>query len=130
MHFFCIFLKRTGPSGSVLFLINPKCSNFGSHLSFSIYTAKCWQGFHSWSRWREKANPIEFLHLIPDVALPEGDVDHRRLDVGVPHCFHDGEGIGAGHSHLRPEGVAKSMNANVGDTRAGAGPVEALPDIV
>ena len=39
------------------------------------------------------------------MALSEGDVDHSRLDVGVAHGLHDGEGIGSRHGHLRPEGV-------------------------
>ncbi len=33
-----------------------------------------------------------FLHLVPDVVLPEGYVDHRHYDAGVPHGIHDGEG--------------------------------------
>jgi len=52
-----------------------------------------------------QANPVELLHLLPDVALPEGHVDHRRLDVGVAHRFHDSERVRTRHGHLRPEGV-------------------------
>ena len=77
-----------------------------------------------------QADPIAFLHLLPDVALSERNVDHRRLDVGVPHRLHNGEGVRSSHRHLRPEGVPKPMNANVGDTRAFTGSVQALPDIV
>ena len=73
---------------------------------------------------------VELLHLLPDVALPEGHVDHRRLDIGVTHRLHDGEGIGSCHGHLGPERVAQPMNANVGDPGAFTGPIQALPDIV
>jgi hypothetical protein len=66
-------------------------------------------------------NRVELFHLFPDVALPQGNIDHRRLDVGVAHGFHDCEGIRTRHGHLRSEGVAKPMNANVGDASAFAG---------
>jgi len=39
------------------------------------------------------------------MALPEGHVDHRRLDVLVPHRLLDGEGAVSGLSHLRAEEV-------------------------
>jgi len=77
-----------------------------------------------------QADPIELLHLLSYVALPQRHVDHRRLDVSVAHGLHDGEWVGSRHGHLRPEGVPKPMNANVGDTRAFTGSVQALPDIV
>ena len=68
-------------------------------------------------RW-DQANGVQLLHLLPDVVLSERHVDHRRLDVGVSHRLHEGDGIRAGHGHLRAEGVPKPMDANVGDARA------------
>ena len=41
--------------------------------------------------------PVQFLHLLPDVALSQRDIDHRRLDVGVAHGLHDGEWVGTRH---------------------------------
>ena len=77
-----------------------------------------------------QADPIELLHLLSYVALPEGNVNHRRLDIGVSHCLHDGEGVSSRHGHLRPERVAQPVNANVGDTRAFACTVQAFPDVI
>ena len=39
-----------------------------------------------------QADPVELLDLIADVRFPEGDVNHRRLDIGVTHRLHDGSG--------------------------------------
>ena len=36
---------------------------------------------------------VQLLDLLPYVTLPEGNVNHRRLDVGVSHRLHDGEGV-------------------------------------
>lgn len=47
-----------------------------------------------------QANPVELLDLLPDVAFAQGHVDHGRLDVGVPHRFHNVEGISPRHGHL------------------------------
>jgi len=77
-------------------------------------------------RMRRDLDSIQLLDLVPDVAFPKGHVDHRRLDVGMSR-LHDREGIGFGHGHLRAEGVPKSMNANVGNTCAFAGPVTCPP---
>ncbi len=35
---------------------------------------------------------VQLLDLVTDMAFPERDIDHRRLDVGVPHRLHDGRG--------------------------------------
>jgi hypothetical protein len=55
--------------------------------------------------WRgEQPDRIQFLHLFLYMALPEGRIDHRRLDVGVAKYLHDVEGIDSRHGHLRPKG--------------------------
>ena len=47
------------------------------------------------------------------VALPQRDIDHRCLDVGTPQRLDDGEGIGACHGHLLPEGMPKPVDADM-----------------
>src|SRR3990170_2067577 len=58
--------------------------------------------------------PVQPLHLLPDVALPEGHADHRRLDVGVPHRLHDCEGIGPRCVDLGSERAAHMRVAHFG----------------
>ena len=55
---------------------------------------------------------IEFLHLLPDVALAEGNVMHGHLQVGVPQRFHDCKRICSRHAHLRSEGVTLTVDVN------------------
>jgi len=56
--------------------------------------------------------------------------DHRCFDVGMAHGFHDCVGVCTRHGHLRPEGMPKPMDANVGDTRAFACTVQAFTDVI
>jgi hypothetical protein len=47
----------------------------------------------------------------------------------VAQSLHDGEGVGTSHGHLRPEGVPKPMNANVGDACAFAGHIKVISNV-
>lgn len=64
-------------------------------------------------RGRRDLDRVQPLHLIPDVALPQRDIDHRRLDVLVSHRFLDGERVRPGHGHLLSEGVAAPQDVNL-----------------
>ena len=64
------------------------------------------------------------------MAPSERYVDHRRLDVGVAHRFHDGEGVGSRHGHLRSKRVAKPVNVNAGDAGAFARTVQTVTNII
>lgn len=64
---------------------------------------------------RDQGNSVELLYLLSHVALPEGHIDHRRLDICVAHRFHDGKGVRPRHGHLLPEGVAESVDVNSHD---------------
>ena len=65
-------------------------------------------------------DPIEFLHLLTEVTLTKRHVDHRRLDVGMTHGFHDGEGVCTRHGHLGAEGMPETVDMNVRDSCAAA----------
>ena len=49
---------------------------------------------------------VEFDNLLLDVRLRDIHVDHRRLDVLVPHRLLNGERVVARHGHLRYEWMA------------------------
>lgn len=72
---------------------------------------------------RGQRNPVELLHLLLYVRFGDVYLDHRCLDILVPHRILDGERVGARHGHLRTEGVQKpvDVNARDADTFADAG---------
>jgi hypothetical protein len=72
---------------------------------------------------------VEFFHLFPYVALPEGHVDHRRLNVSMPHGLHDGKGISPSHSHLRAESMPEPVDVNAWYICPGEGTVQAIPNV-
>lgn len=58
-----------------------------------------------------QAYPVELPDLFPNVAFSQRDIDHRRLDVCVPHRLHDGERVGNSHGQ-----------GGGGEARGGASP--------